>query len=300
MSEVSWKLPDALMALSKGTWPQALSEWRLDYIEYLEAKDSATCLCTNHPIREVCHIVNKENQHTAIVGNCCLTKFEGETALKGIHKIFDALKRIERDRSASANKSLIKYAYDHNIIGRGSYNFYNEIWWKRTLTKGQKGWKRSLNCKIVTAMKRVSQENRAQAVATRPLSEDLTKLKDRRLIEAGHTHGILNDLDREMIKSLKKQRALEDQVQLNPWLKWPWWTEPPKRDLFPTRASQILLKMQQDLSCADVLLEGSNGQVRIYRSLLLGIPFFTNRSVDQMREKQAIGVIKFTFSEITV
>lgn len=146
-----WKLPDELIELSEGNrYPAVLSEWKLSHIDELEqGEDSETCLCHHHPIREVCHIRNTINGNSAIVGNCCVKKFEGETAFKGTHKIFAALKRIKNDKTASANRELIKYAYKRGIINERSYLFYKSIWRKRNLTDGQETWKIRLNKKIV-------------------------------------------------------------------------------------------------------------------------------------------------------
>lgn len=151
-SSSRWKLPEELIALSKGDeWPAVLREWRLDYIEMLErGEDSETCLCHHHPIREVCHIVNDENGNRAIVGNCCVERFEpDDQRFAGMGKVFDAFKRILGNQEASANKELIEYAFSKGIINEVDRGFYLKNWRKRALSERQMSWKCSLNRRMI-------------------------------------------------------------------------------------------------------------------------------------------------------
>ena len=169
----NWRLPQALTAISNGSrWPDVLREWSLDHIEMLEPEEDAqTCLCTHYPIREVCHIINDENGHRAIVGNCCVTKFMGDQPVfAGTQKMFDALGRIRRDINASANESLIEHVYSKGIISEGDYNFYLDIWRKRKpLSDRQKRWKVSLNQRIITRLV----PSRRPVAAARPVARPL-------------------------------------------------------------------------------------------------------------------------------
>ena len=170
----NWRLPQELTAISNGSrWPDVLREWSLDHIEMLEPEEQArTCLCTHYPIREVCHIVNDENGRRAIVGNCCVTKFMGDQPVfAGTQKMFDALGRIKRDINASANESLIEYAYSKRIIGERDYNFYLDIWRKRSLSEPQKRWKVSLNQRIITHLV----PSRRPAAAVRPAAHPVAQ-----------------------------------------------------------------------------------------------------------------------------
>ncbi len=172
----SWKLPEELVKLSNGeSWPEVLGEWKLDYVEILERdEESEICLCHHRPIRELCHVFNKVNKNTAIVGNCCVTKFEKlEKGFWGTHKIFEAFKRIQKNLQASANIELIKYAHDHRVIDDRSYLFYKDIWKKRSLSDAQIRWKIGLNQKIITFIsaprKRDGMVERVRDVAGRAL-----------------------------------------------------------------------------------------------------------------------------------
>lgn len=170
----NWRLPQALTAISNGSrWPDVLREWSLDHIEMLEPEEDAqTCLCTHYPIREVCHIINDENGHRAIVGNCCVTKFMGDQPVfAGTKKLFDALGRIRRDINASANESLIRHAYSKGIINERDYSFYLRIWRKRTLSDSQERWKVALNQRIITRLV----PSRRPVAAARPVARPVAQ-----------------------------------------------------------------------------------------------------------------------------
>ncbi|MBS0628722.1 MAG: hypothetical protein JSS30_00685 [Verrucomicrobia bacterium] len=150
-----WQLPQNLEELSEGgSYPGILREWELDYVEHLApGEDSQTCLCTHHPIREVCHIVNLQNAQTAIVGNCCIKKFEKEEAgainFGGTHKVFDALKRIEKDESARANQELLDYAISKKILTQAEYDKYSQLWTRRNFYDSEWRFIRNANRKII-------------------------------------------------------------------------------------------------------------------------------------------------------
>jgi hypothetical protein len=154
-----WKLPSELIALSQEhRWPQVLSEWKLDCIEYLKDNEPAqTCLCHHHPIRELCYISNIVNQHQAVVGNCCIARFDnGQSSFTGINKIFTSFKRIKEDISASANKPLIEYAFKRGAITAKDKTFYLNILHKRKLTERQWHYKQDLNDRIIRNLSRTT------------------------------------------------------------------------------------------------------------------------------------------------
>lgn len=150
-----WQLPENLVELSDGSsFPGVLREWELDYIEHLApGEDSETCLCTHNPIREVCHIRNLQNGNTAIVGNCCVKKFEKEEEyaanFEGTHKVFDALKRLQKNENANANEELLNYSYTKGIITKHEYDTYLEIWRNRTFTDAESRLILTANRKII-------------------------------------------------------------------------------------------------------------------------------------------------------
>ncbi len=221
---ITWKLPPNLIALSQATtWSEALKEWSLTDIEQL---GDETCLCNHYPIKEVCHISNEKNGNTAIVGNCCVKRFEVDTVFEGTHKIFSALKRMRENSKASANKELIQYAYDNKVFSERDYEFYNKIWRKRKLTERQEDYKAALNERLITHMSRKrKREETARVVAQRSLADSFNllrdqpaKLADQQLIEKAHTDQILSDRDHQFYKSLWDNNVSDPSEKQQKWL----------------------------------------------------------------------------------
>ncbi|GAB4232561.1 MAG: hypothetical protein Tsb0021_11260 [Chlamydiales bacterium] len=187
-----WKLPEELNALSIQQWPQNIVEWKLEYVELLDSdSEFETCLCHHHPIREVCHIRNVENQNTAIVGNCCIKKFGGDTAFKGTHKIFDAFKRIKDDTERSANVELIEYARQQGILTENEQSFYLNIWRKTSLTTRQLERKKQLNERIINVIQKKSDT-----------LEEVQKVAENSLLE------LVNDLEKSPKRVMDKELFL--------------------------------------------------------------------------------------------
>ncbi|NGX36243.1 MAG: hypothetical protein K1000chlam1_01083 [Candidatus Anoxychlamydiales bacterium] len=156
-SLVSWKLPQRIIDLSQAdNWPAAIREWKAVGIEELEdGEDNENCLC-GHVIRTLCFVENRTTSKGAIVGNHCIKKFKDDEFvggdLKSVPKIFDALKRIKKDSSASANKELIEYAESQNIFSSKDSTFYNDIYRKRKLSGLQENYKQNLNQRLIYAI----------------------------------------------------------------------------------------------------------------------------------------------------
>jgi hypothetical protein len=201
----SWALPAELESLSEKSYPSLLDEWSLDYVEYLQPDDtSERCLCHQHPIREVCHIINTENGNTAIVGNCCITKINQEKAeptFSKANKIFKSLRKILRDINTSANQTLIDYAYDKSMITDRARDFYTENRKNSNLTIIQEEWRKTLNEKIIHHVTRPTDRRTllTSDIGTRTLEESknflLThkkSLADKRLVTMAFDHGFIN------------------------------------------------------------------------------------------------------------
>lgn len=215
----NWKLPQELIALSNGTqWPGVLKEWVLDYVDMLGTdEDLETCLCHHHPIREVCHIVNTENENTAIVGNCCVKKFGATSQVAGTHKIFDALKRIRKDSDKSANEELIEYALENEIINKTDHKFYINNWRARNLTEKQAKYKNGLNKKIIKHISEGGERKRAnllEATKSIPLPDAFSKLQkaptnlaNRKLIDHAHKEGVIDDWSNDFYDSIFKKKV---------------------------------------------------------------------------------------------
>lgn len=139
-----YKLIQEIIALSDAdTWEQAKLEWVLDGV-YKE-DESDTCLCGHFPIIEICELRNRFNNHTAIVGNCCVKKFLGLPS----DKIFQAVSRVERDREKSLNAETIKHAYRQGWINEWEIKFYIDIIRKRNLSDKQLEKKIQINNRVL-------------------------------------------------------------------------------------------------------------------------------------------------------
>lgn len=109
MSE--YRLAREIVARSRArTWAEAKLEWEI--LEVYQAKAPQPCLCGHYPIIEICVLVNKVNGQQATLGNCCVKQFLGLPS----GKIFDALKRIEKDPGKSLNAEAIKYLFENGLI----------------------------------------------------------------------------------------------------------------------------------------------------------------------------------------
>jgi len=147
MSE--YKLTQEIINLSvSDKWDAAKLEWRLS--EIYEAEVPERCLCGHFPIVEICVLVNKLNNNTTHVGNCCVKKFIGLPS----DKIFQAIKRIRKDNKKSLNAEAIQYAYDKGWINDWERTFYLDIMRKRKLTTKQLQKKIQINEKLARNMKR--------------------------------------------------------------------------------------------------------------------------------------------------
>lgn len=146
MSE--FKLIEEILKLSTvQKWDVAKLEWSLK--EVYEEDEPCTCLCGHYPIIEICTLENRINKELATVGNCCVKKFIGLPS----DKIFQAVKRVRKDREKSLNAEAIKYAFDRRWINKWENDFYLDIKQKRNLSDKQLKMKIRINEKMARFMK---------------------------------------------------------------------------------------------------------------------------------------------------
>ena len=129
-------------------WATAKIEWLLEEIYEDESFD--TCLCGHFPIREICLLRNKINQHLVKVGNCCVKKFIGLPS----DKIFQAIKRIRKDSEKSLNTEAVQYALHRGWISAWEHDFYLDIMKKRKLSPKQATKKTDIHAKFLLNMQR--------------------------------------------------------------------------------------------------------------------------------------------------
>jgi len=154
MSE--YQLTQGLIALSvSDTWDEAKLEWGLEHV--WREDDPDTCLCGHFPIIEICLLRNRNNNKTAIVGNCCVKKFSTLPS----DLIFQAVKRIQEDEERAINPETIKHAHQKGWINNWERNFYMDTWRKRKLSGLQHSKRVQINRKVI--MRIVRARNNAQS-----------------------------------------------------------------------------------------------------------------------------------------
>lgn len=98
----------------------------------------------------MCVLKNKINGELATVGNCCVKKFLGLPS----DKIFQAVKRVRKDKKKSLNAETITHAFDRKWINEWERDFYLNIMRKRNLTDKQAQKKLQVNERVLIGMRR--------------------------------------------------------------------------------------------------------------------------------------------------
>lgn len=139
-----------ILRLSRATsWGAACLEWALVGIEEIEGEPE-TCLCSHHPIRQVCTIRNRHTKHEVDVGNECVKRFLGIRS----DKVFACIQRIRKDPSKSINPDALDLFYKKGLFNDREHDFLRDTMRKRNLTPKQLAWRVQLNNKILRAIAR--------------------------------------------------------------------------------------------------------------------------------------------------
>ena len=150
MLDAKYQLTSGIVRLSQADeWESARKEWHLDHI--YKTVRPMSCLCGHTPISNVCVLKNRLNKRTASVGNCCVKKFMGMPS----DAIFNAVNRVAKDDSKSANIYTLKLALEKRIITQWEYDFYADTMNKRKLTSKQTASRKRINQKLAQLMKEV-------------------------------------------------------------------------------------------------------------------------------------------------
>jgi len=139
-------IKEILSASLSKNWEIAKFEWALKDVFFAEEYD--TCLCGHYPIVELCVLQNQKNNKKVIVGNCCVKKFMGLPS----DNIFQAIKRVKKDKSRSLNSQAIDHAFNKNWINKWEYDFYNDTFRKRKLSEKQEQKRIQINEKVFKSM----------------------------------------------------------------------------------------------------------------------------------------------------
>ncbi|WP_278030678.1 hypothetical protein [Providencia huashanensis] len=151
MLDAKYQLTSGIVRLSQADeWESARKEWQLDHI-YKTARPMS-CLCGHTPISNVCVLKNRLNKITTSVGNCCVKKFMGMPS----DAIFNAVNRVAKDDSKSANIHTLRLALEKRIITQWEFDFYSDTMNKRKLTPKQVATRKRINQKLGQLMKEVN------------------------------------------------------------------------------------------------------------------------------------------------
>jgi len=123
-------------------WEEARKEWTL--IRIWEQEDGE-CLC-GHYIKDHCLILNEQTGREAIVGNCCIKRFDEK--LDNSNE-FASIKRVKVDILKSFKPQIVNQCWYDEIISNWEYEFYMNIIRKRKLTLKQETTKKRINRKIL-------------------------------------------------------------------------------------------------------------------------------------------------------
>ncbi|MFQ5786713.1 MAG: hypothetical protein ACE5H1_01905 [Thermodesulfobacteriota bacterium] len=133
-------------------WETAKLEWDLSII--YKADQPESCLCGHFPIKEICVLRNRLNHRSTTVGNCCVKKFIGLPS----DKIFQAVKKVGKDKKKSLNSETISYAYEKGWINNWEYNFSLNTMRKRNLSIKQLHFRKKINEKMLFNLRRSQQK----------------------------------------------------------------------------------------------------------------------------------------------
>lgn len=140
-----YQLAKKLISISvTNTWDEAKLEWALEDVWREDEPD--ICLCGHFPIIEICFLRNRKNNNSAVVGNCCVKKFETLPS----NLIFQAVRRIQQDIERAINPETIDHAHQKGWINVWERKFYMDTWRKRKLSGAQHNKRVQINQKVLS------------------------------------------------------------------------------------------------------------------------------------------------------
>ena len=144
-------LSEAIIAKSSAKiWSVARLEWSLVGIE--NADEPHACLCSHHPIIELCYLRNRVNGNDAMVGNVCVKRFLGLRS----DLIFDGIKRVQEDPDKALNQAAIDFFWHRNVISPWERDFLESTGARRILSGRQLQFRRDINAKVLRAFRRIN------------------------------------------------------------------------------------------------------------------------------------------------
>lgn len=151
MSENYVLIEEIIARSNNKIWDKAKLEW--DLVGITHSEEEKVCLCSHFPIKEICHLQNRETHIAVEIGNCCVKHFFNMDS----QNIFDSLRRIKKDINKSLNSDTINYYFKNGFLTQWEYGFYLDIWRKRVLSFKQREIKVRINKKILSVFDKPKQ-----------------------------------------------------------------------------------------------------------------------------------------------
>lgn len=140
-----------MLQMSKSQiWDEAKLEWELIGVRH--AADPATCLCSHHPIFEICILHNAATNISAEVGNVCVNHFMGIDS----NKIFHQIQRVQRDITKPLGFEATYMLHKQGVLNWWEYEFQLCTLRKRVLSIDQYNARLSINKRVNHYMKGVT------------------------------------------------------------------------------------------------------------------------------------------------
>jgi hypothetical protein len=184
-------------------WHTAKTEWYFE--SAYKSMVSQTCLCTHHPIFNICIIRNKLNNELAEVGNCCINKFLG---IDEANKIFDSVNRLKKDITKSMSPETAEYLINKKVINEFEFNFYKDIHRKRKLSYRQLEIKKMINRKFIRFVIKEENSNLTKINLVLDWAKDVERPFDLTFINSLKTY-----CERTGNLTEKQKNALENIIQ---------------------------------------------------------------------------------------
>lgn len=123
-------------------WEYSRLEWKV--IKFSISDSYVKCICT-HKIGKVCHVKNNMNGKVIKAGVCCVNKF----FKINYGYIFNDIKKQKQCESNRLSKETLVFCCNYGYINEWEYNFYTNIYTRRSLTEKQMSKYIHINKKVL-------------------------------------------------------------------------------------------------------------------------------------------------------
>jgi len=135
-------LVKAVVSLScNKEWAAAKNEWVYKSTWFATRReDMERCACGHYPIKEIITVANKVNGNEAVIGNCCIQRFN---FIGFDSKVFEGLSKQR------INESIILLAHKDRIISDWEIGFMLDVYRKKRMSPRQYEYYANISKKIL-------------------------------------------------------------------------------------------------------------------------------------------------------